>query len=164
MRRLGWWAVQVASCALLGCAGGDGSDDPAGRLLGSWAGETNDGTLCALGVSFLEDDVYESDYVCELQSGRLGVQAEVGIYQADGELVTLTPTHTSCPDADDAARAERWVFDFINDGETIRLSNTHGSVILDRLEDVDSSGGASVAVFGCYASDGSFLESELVEL
>lgn len=146
-------AVAVVAC------GGDDKPSPEEQLQGTWVTEI-DG--CDYGVSFDDSDVYEIDFVCALQGGGYGVQAEVGKYSADDDTLRLTPTHSTCK----AATGMGGSGGYSIKGDTLTLVAKRGALQLLHIEESQkqATGQNGVAKFGCWNEDDTFTAGELEKL
>lgn len=151
--------VAACSVAIVACAGDD-KPSPEEQLQGSWATDV-DG--CLYGFSFNDSDVYEIDFICGLQGGGAGIEAEVGAYAVDGPgKLRMIPKAGSCPEhVGDGGSGG-----FEVDGDTLRLVGTSKTVILRRLEKSmqQATGQDGVAEFGCWNDDATFTPGKLEKL
>lgn len=143
--------------ALAGCSGGDDDTEPNQALIGKWALDlpSSPGDACGLAGVFWETK-YEIDLICRLSDGSLGVEAEVGDYQADGKTLSTTPTHASCKQADRNHGPDSIAYGV--SGSTLRIVTPSGAILLQKLTDDPNAVGTGTAVihFGC-ANDDAFV-------
>lgn len=139
--------------ALIACGVGEDT------IVGTWFIEDD---VCTFAHVFKNNGIWEQDLICELESGRIGLDAIVGQYVVRENLVTTTPTHASCADIGTDPFTE--AFQLLDEGQVLRLGNPGMLTTLERLHQSDVTPTASVAVFGCFDGDGFFEERELTEL
>lgn len=138
------------------CAG-SGDDEPpsaAEQLKGRWILPSSNGDPCAALLEFFDDATYEHDAVCELEGGALGVQTELGTYEATDNRVTFTPTHESCPAAN--SNIDDVAFGFLDDGR-LRFVRPDGAVVYapnkPQAKSANASNAGAVIEYGCWSGD-----------
>lgn len=133
--------IFASAVVFLGC-GGEASQ--AERLKGVWAMQTS--SVCTLGFSFgtQRPDIYEADLICELRNGALGLEAEVGKYAVQDDILSFTATHATCPDV----TAETTSVAFDVEGDTLRLIGPGNAVVLNRVPKMPRE--AVTVIFGCF--------------
>lgn len=139
--------MKRAICVIALCAGcGDDADEP--RLEGLWYFSSNT-KQCDYAVVF-EGDQYETDIVCTLESGAIGVEAEAGSFTHTDRQIVITPKLSSCHDARDYPST--LAYEFL--GERLRITTPTGVVVLERIEPTEATPGQFT--YGCYDETGIF--------
>lgn len=150
---------------LLSCGCGSDDSDPSAKdsLIGKWAADIPGSPSCFFGASFNTNDVYETDIVCPLADGAYGVEAEVGTYVVDGDVLNVVPTHASCRQPDRTHNVESLSFS-VSD-TTLRVVRSTGAIVFRKLTSDPNELGSSDAVlrFGCANADG-FVRAEIAPL
>lgn len=149
-------ATVLAVAVLVSCSGSEGDG---AELDGTWALTRGDG--CVVGLVLKEGD-YEFDVICELQSGNIGLQSEVGGYSASRTTLTLMPMLSTC--AGGGAEPQDIGYELLG-SDTLRLRLPGAVAVLKRQPasaTTDGPGGA--ALYGCWADDGAFTRGELQAL
>lgn len=151
MKKLAAIALALVLCA----CGGDGGA-PGDEIQGKWL--MTIGSFCALGFAF-HAPTYEIDYMCELQSGAIGMEVELGDYKVVGNTIEFRPTAATCP-ADVSAGS----LGYSVSGDTLNLVARTDAIQLVRVNSMPG-GGTGVAVkFGCFAQDGAFTQTAIQPL
>lgn len=145
--------VVVLALVCGGC--GDGDDSDGSLLEGLW--ELNHPDLaCTLFATF-EGDEYRTGQACELESGKIGIAIETGVFSVDGDRFTTTPMSGSCPDTGSDTVT------FSVSGDALTLNFGSGLARFERADSDPSSGGSAIAVFGCFDNHGNFTPHEIEE-
>jgi hypothetical protein len=140
-----WLAVAVL------CACGESGDDAAG-MDGKWWAELANGCDEVFGI---DGDRAEVDVICQLENGAYAVQAMVGSIDVTGDSYVFRVERSSCALADlPAGTSER--ASYKRTGDSLRISNDQGVLLLERLADGDSAPGSATAVYGCFSATGTF--------
>lgn len=142
----------AALAALCGCSGGEDNDP---QLEGTWAFTRADG--CLVGLVLKAED-YETDIACRLQSGPIGVQAEIGMYTSSTRTLTFMPIASSC----EGASAEPFDYGYeLVGADTLRVASPAGALVLKRQKGTADDGPGDAIAFGCWGTGGSFTRGEL---
>jgi hypothetical protein len=149
-------ALGLIACA---CSSDDAGDEPKDALVGTWGVEIPGSPGCVLGSTFAANGVYEGDTICPLDDGSYGVEAELGSYSANRNVIDFVPTQASCRQAGRDHGASSVHYSVTSKSLTLVLPS--GALILEKLAD----GGAPSGVihYGCANADG-FVRSDLTPL
>ena len=159
--------VLGVAAVLGGCAG----DEPAPvsqRLRGTWLLEDAVvGFKCTAGLSFLDDNRYEDNLLCDLEGGGYGLQSVLGYYSIDGNEITTSPAKSTCAETSTESKSVR--FELLSDDRALRLVTPSGIIVLERFEatpgvNKDGSGSSASVPFGCFGTDGGFDRTEIYDL
>jgi hypothetical protein len=159
---LGRALIWICALSCVACAAD--KESAAERLQGRWLLPSPSNDACGLFLSLGEDGVYELQQTCLLESGAIGIQAEVGTYSvSDGDSVlTFEPTHETCPSADTSVADIK--YDFISGGR-LRLIFPAGAAVFVPNDDPGKGADQVGAVlkFGCWNGD-TFTPHELFKI
>jgi hypothetical protein len=143
------WAIMgkaflALGVLLVGCGSSDGAAASAPILDGVW--QTTQASGCAITYGF-DGSKFTDNFVCQLQSGNLGMEIESGTFSATGTELDLVPTESSC-----AAHASAGTVGYSFNGQHLVLRYSNLSIILDKTK--PGSGGGVIAN-GCWDTDAS---------
>lgn len=128
------------------------------QLEGQWGVEYSN--IGCVGSQVFSGDEYESDLICELDNGSIGVQADVGTFAVSGSTMTFMPMASSCHEQ--SAEPYDVLFKLLDD-DTLRITTPEAVIVLKRVK--QSGGGDSAsAVYGCYDTDGTFTPAKVQQL
>ncbi len=143
-------------CFIIVC--GD-SSDPENKLVGSW-GVFNNIEGCYYIYHLNNDDKYEVDYVCQLESGEYAAEGEGGNYTMNGDKVTFTPTGSTCSDADRSAYEAS--YDLLDENLRLVFNSTGLVVSLKPVyKNTDEEFGS--ILIGCFDDEGYFTRSSFTK-
>jgi hypothetical protein len=151
-------SIILVSLFIFACGEDPVDQDVEKSLIGTWLIDlSSTGHLCSLGLVIVEDGQYESDYVCELESGNFGIEAEVGVWTLVDDRVIFDATHTSCPSYDYIKQTN---LGYEVNGNYLKLMDLTGVIIFERMNTIQYS--STLAQYGCwenyYFSPGNVVE------
>jgi hypothetical protein len=139
-------ALILGLVLLAGCGGS--SDDPG--LTGKWQYISPDGSKGLL-LQFGDDGKYQSDNL--FTSGNVLLdERDSGAYAATADVVTLSPTQSTCGNAP-------YTFGWRRGTDSLAISVASGEVILQPVAADGSTTGVALS-FGCYDANGTWVPAQ----
>jgi hypothetical protein len=142
--------MRRALLLLIAVAGCGGEDDSA--LEGVWMMDYD--ASCGLALS-VDKGRYSVIDACELNTGGLGADVEVGSYTIDGGTITFNTEQWTCPDGETTTRLP-----FAVNGDQLTLASSGGTLLMKRYHSMEEAVGGSIQ-YGCFADDGKFTPAQL---
>jgi hypothetical protein len=142
-------AIVFTALVLIGCGEeptNNSTEETVNPLVGQWYMDLSyTGYDCAMGLTIDEGYTYEFDYVCLLESGSYGIEAEIGIYQAEEGRIQFKAKQTSCA----TENYDRYsTFSYSVDDNFLRLVDEEGVIVFEKIEVETSS--SALGEFGCW--------------
>ena len=128
----------LVAFVILGCGGESQRDELAGT---EWALSIN--PICSFVQTFGESGEYSRAIGCELASGSIGLQQEIGTYDIAGTQLTMIAAQSTCADADKVSTVG-----FSVTPTTLTIVTPNSVTVFTKLAPGPSTGGT--AVFGCH--------------
>jgi len=144
---LGTLVGMVMSC------GGDDSQTPQERLVGSWVYSNSSGST-GIDLKFGSDANYSVQLLQLTSTTSANDEVETGIYSATDSTITFTPQKYTCPVPDPT-----YTLTYNFNGDSLAMLFSSGAIAFTRYTGPASTNAA--LTFGCFQSDGTFFTSPL---
>jgi hypothetical protein len=131
--------------SLVMCACGSPSE-PENNLNGKWYFNLN---YYMLGLSFNDNSTYEIDLISPLNTGVIGIEAEVGDYSVQDNQIFFIPEYSSCLTHNHDP--ETVFYDFVRK-DNLRLTFPQGVMLFERVPPATFNVNGA-ATFGCFDND-----------